>query len=514
MGNVMLIPARRQVGNNARKQEEEEPKLRVAAYCRVSTDSDEQATSYEAQVEHYTEYIQKNPDWEFAGIYADDGISGTNTKKREEFNHMIDDCRAGNIDMVITKSISRFARNTLDCLKYIRQLKDMNIPVLFEKESINTMDAKDEVLITIMASLAQQESQSLSQNVKMGLQYRYQQGKVQINHNRFLGYTKDADGNLIIDPEQAEIVKRIYREYLEGLSMDKIAAGLERDGILTGAGGKKWHTSTINKILRNEKYIGDALLQKTYTTDFLNKTRVKNNGLVPQYYVEGNHEAIIPKDIYLQVQEELVRRRVVKTSANGKKRSYSCNHCFSQIVICGECGEIFRRLHWNNRGVKSIVWRCISRLESTGLECHARTINELDLQESVLTALNELLVDKSKYQKQLQQNIASVIRASAAITTDGIDEKLMELQQELVKKANNKEAYDEIADQIFALREKRQQASMDTVQRDEQLQRITELQDFIKDQSSDLTVFDEALVNRNLANTLHSRIEIRTQGRC
>ena len=312
MGNVMLIPARRQVGNNARKQEEEKPKLRVAAYCRVSTDSDEQATSYEAQVEHYTEYIQKNPDWEFAGIYADDGISGTNTKKREEFNHMIDDCKAGNIDMIITKSISRFARNTLDCLKYIRQLKDMNIPVLFEKESINTMDAKGEVLITIMASLAQQESQSLSQNVKLGLQYRYQQGKVQINHNRFLGYTKDADGNLIIDPEQAEIVKRIYREYLEGLSMDKIAAGLERDGILTGAGGKKWHTSTINKILRNEKYIGDALLQKTYTTDFLNKTRVKNNGLVPQYYVEGDHEAIIPKDIYLQVQEELVRRRVAK----------------------------------------------------------------------------------------------------------------------------------------------------------------------------------------------------------
>lgn len=172
MENVMLIPARRQVGSNARKQEEEKPKLRVAAYCRVSTDSDEQTTSYEAQVEHYTEYIQKNPDWEFAGIYADDGISGTNTKKREEFNRMIDGCKAGNIDMIITKSISRFARNTLDCLKYIRQLKDMNIPVLFEKESINTMDAKGEVLISIMASLAQQESQSLSQNVKMGLQYQ------------------------------------------------------------------------------------------------------------------------------------------------------------------------------------------------------------------------------------------------------------------------------------------------------------------------------------------------------
>lgn len=242
-----------------------------------------------------------------AGIFADDGISGTNTKKRDEFNRMIDECHAGNIDMIITKSISRFARNTLDCLKYIRELKEINIPVFFEKESINTMDAKGEVLLTIMASLAQQESQSLSQNVKLGLQYRYQQGQVQVNHNRFLGYTKDADGHLIVDPEQAEIVKRIYREYLEGKSMDKIAAGLEADGILTGAGKTKWHTSTINKILRNEKYIGDALLQKTYTTDFLTKKRIKNNGTVPQYYVEGDHEAIIPKDIFLLVQEELAR---------------------------------------------------------------------------------------------------------------------------------------------------------------------------------------------------------------
>lgn len=421
MGNVMVIPARRQVGNTARQQDAK-PKLRVAAYCRVSTDSDEQATSYEAQVEHYTEFIQKNPEWEFAGIYADDGISGTNTKNRDEFNRMIEDCEAGTIDMIITKSISRFARNTLDCLKYIRQLKDKNIPVFFEKEAINTMDAKGEVLITIMASLAQQESQSLSQNVKLGLQFRYQNGQVQVNHNHFLGYTKDDEGNLIIDPEQAEVVKRIYREYLEGYSMDKIAKGLEADGILTGAGKTKWWTSTINKILRNEKYIGDALLQKTYTTDFLNKTRVKNNGIVPQYYVEGNHEAIIPKDIFLRVQEELVRRRVVKTSANGKKRSYSCNHCFAQIVICGECGEMFRRIHWNNRGCKSIVWRCLSRLEPTGEECHARTVNETVLENVVVQAINRLLGDKSTYQAQLQQNIAKVIREAQKSTADGIDE--------------------------------------------------------------------------------------------
>lgn len=489
----MIIPAKRQIGNTARQ--DKKPKLRVAAYCRVSTDSDEQATSYEAQVEHYTEYIQKNPDWEFAGIYADDGISGTNTKRRDEFNRMIDDCKSGKIDMIITKSISRFARNTLDCLKYIRQLKDMNIPVLFEKESINTMDAKGEVLITIMASLAQQESQSLSQNVKLGLQYRYQQGKVQINHNRFLGYTKDTDGNLVIDPEQAEVVKRIYREYLEGFSMDKIAAGLEADGILTGAGGTRWHTSTINKILRNEKYIGDALLQKTYTTDFLNKTRVKNNGLMPQYYVEGNHEAIIPKEIYMRVQEELVRRRVVKTSANGKRRSYSCNHCFSQIVICGECGELFRRIHWNNRGCKSIVWRCISRLESTGLECHARTVNETVLENVVLSAINELLGDKPGYQEQLQQNIAEAIRSSST-ATDEIDEKLAVLQQELLQRANNKESYDAVADEILRLRDLKQQSVMDTSARDEQIRRINELQDFIRQQPTHLTGFDETLVKR------------------
>src|SRR5690625_2040752 len=213
----MVIPARKRVGSTAAK--EQIKKLRVAAYCRVSTETEEQNSSYEVQVAHYTEFIKKNTEWEFAGIFADDGISGTNTKKRDEFNRMIAECMDGNIDMVITKSISRFARNTLDCLQYIRQLKDKNISVYFEKENINTMDAKGEIMLTIMASLAQQESQSLSQNVKLGIQYRYQQGEVQVNHNRFLGYTKDENNKLVINPEQAKIVKRIYREYLEGASL-------------------------------------------------------------------------------------------------------------------------------------------------------------------------------------------------------------------------------------------------------------------------------------------------------
>lgn len=360
MKSITVIPARKTAKGVPLASQQ---KLRVAAYCRVSTDSDEQATSYDAQIKYYTELIENNPEWTLAGIFADEGISGTNTKKRDEFNRMIEECKVGNIDIVLTKSISRFARNTLDCLKYIRMLKEKGIAVYFQKENINTLDAKGEVMITIMASLAQQESESISKNVKLGIDFRNKQGKVQVNHNRFLGYTKDAEGHLIIDPEQAEVVKRIYRKYLEGASMDMICHGLEADGILTGAGNKKWYTSTVKKILTNEKYIGDALLQKTCTIDILNKTRVANNGIAPQYYVEDDHEAIIPKEIYMKVQEELVRRRNVQASPSGKKRMYSCTHCFSQMVVCGSCGEVFRRIHWNNHGCRSIVWRCASRLE-------------------------------------------------------------------------------------------------------------------------------------------------------
>lgn len=362
---------------------------------------------------------------------------------------------AGNIDTVITKSISRFARNTIDCLKYIRLLKDKNIAVWFEKESINTMDSKGEVLITIMASLAQQESQSLSQNVKLGLQYRYQQGTVQVNHNHFLGYTKDSDGHLVIDPEQAEVVKRIYREYLEGLSMKKIAEGLEQDGILTGAGKTKWYDSTINKILQNEKYMGDALLQKTVTTDFLTKKRVRNTGTLPQYYVEDDHKTIIPKEIFMQVQAELVRRRKVHTGPNGQKRIYSGNNCFSQMVVCGECGELYRRVHWNNHGCKSIVWRCsCSRLEPSraAMNCTSRTVKEDLLQEVTV--------------------------------------------KELIRKANSKQGYDAIADEIFTLREQKSQSEADTRSREETQKRIAELQDFIGSQQSEITEFDESLVRK------------------
>lgn len=506
--NVTVIPARKRVGNTV--QLEEKPKLRVAAYCRVSTDSDEQATSYEAQVEHYTQFIQKNQEWEMAGIFADDGISGTNTKKREEFNRMIAECMKGNIDMIITKSISRFARNTLDCLKYIRQLKDKNIPVYFEKEGINTMDSKGEVLLTIMASLAQQESQSLSQNVKLGLQYRYQNGEVQVNHNRFLGYTKDENKNLVIVPEEAEVVKRIYREYLEGASLTQVARGLEKDGILTAANKPKWRPETLKKILLNEKYIGDALLQKTYTVDFLSKKRVKNNGIVPQYYVENSHEPIIPRELFMQVQEEMVRRANLRSGKGGRKRVYSSKYALSSIVYCGNCGDIYRRVHWNNRGYKSIVWRCVSRLEEKGSECTAPTINEETLQAAVVKAINELLANKEPFLSVLQKNIATVLNEENDNTTDDIDRNLEELQQQLLIQAKSKNDYEDVADEIYRLRELKQNALVEKAEREGKRQRLAEMTDFLNEQSCELEEYDEQLVRWLIERvTVHDdRIEV------
>lgn len=403
---------------------------------------------------------------------------------------------AGKIDMVITKSISRFARNTLDCLKYIRQLKDKNIPVFFEKENINTMDSKGEILLTIMASLAQQESQSLSQNVKLGLQFRYQQGLVQVNHNRFLGYTKDEEGMLVIEPEEAEIVKRIYREYLEGASLLQIGKGLEADGILTAAGKAQWRPTTLQKILRNEKYIGDALLQKTYTVDFLSKKRVKNNGIVPQYYVEGSHEAIIPRDLYMQVQEEMVRRANLHSGSERKKRVYSSKYALSSIVYCPKCGDIYRRIAWNNRGKHSTVWRCCTRVEHGPKACDAPTIQESDLQNAVARAINEVLGGKEVFLPILEKNIEAVIGGSVDDEIAEIDRRLAEQQKELLKLANAKKDYSKVADEIDGLREERQNILMMEADRDGRRQRIEEMKVFLQEQADTPLEYDEQLVRR------------------
>ena len=496
--NITVIPARKRVGSTAAK--EKIKKLRVAAYCRVSTETEEQNLSYEVQVAHYTEFIKKNTEWEFAGIFADDGISGTNTKKREEFNRMIEECMEGNIDLVITKSISRFARNTLDCLKYIRQLKEKYIAVYFEKENINTMDAKGEVLLTIMASLAQQESQSLSQNVKLGLQYRYQQGKVQVNHNRFMGYTKDKEGNLIIVPEEAEIIKRIYREYLEGKSLVGIGRDLEKDGILTAAGKPRWRPETIKKILLNEKYIGDALLQKTFTVDFLTKKRVKNEGHVPQYYVENSHEAIIPKELFLQAQEELHRRSNIYTGADKNKRIYSSKYALSTITFCGDCGDIYRRVYWNIHGRKEFVWRCVTRIEQGPEVCKNRTVKEAELYDAVMTAINRLLAGGDNMIRILEENIHSVIGDTTEYKISEINALLEEKQKELISLANKGKDFESLADEIEELREKRQTFLVEDASLSGENERINELIEFVRNNKYRTLRYDDTLVRKIIQN--------------
>ncbi|MBS7283497.1 MAG: recombinase family protein [Prevotella sp.] len=494
--NVTLIPARRRAGNRIAIAEER-PKLRVAAYCRVSTDSDEQTGSYEVQVQHYTDYIKRNREWELAGIYTDDGISGTNTKKREGFMEMIDDCMVGKIDMVLTKSISRFARNTIDCLKYVRMLKEKNIAIIFEKENINTLEASGELLLTIMASLAQQESQSLSQNVKLGLQFRYQNGQVQVNHNHFFGYTKDEDGNLIVDEDEAVIVKRIFREYLEGASFRDIANGLERDRIQTGGKKYKWHLSTVQGILQNEKYMGDALLQKTITTDFIEKTRIKNDGSAPQYYVKDSQEAIIPRDVFTQVQEEMVRRANMVSGIEGKKkRVYSSKYALSSICICPKCGDIYRRIAWNNRGKRSNVWRCCTRVENGPEACNAPTVQETELQEATVKAINLLMRCSSSMKEILAENISTALADDNSGELEEINKTLKAKQKELVKLAHANKDYSALADEIDRIRDFKQQLLVEKAQTEGFKSRIAELQEFLDAADKELTEYDETMVRK------------------
>lgn len=290
--NITVIPAKQNSTAGAGKKMQKK-KLRVAAYCRVSTDQEEQLLSYENQVRFYTESINSNPDYACAGIYADEGISSTNTKKREQFNRMIEDCRAGKIDRIITKSISRFARNTLDCLNYVRELKAMGIGITFEKENIDTLDAKGEVLLTILSSLAQDESRNISENCTWGIRRRFEVGQHKMSTKWFLGYDADENGKLIVNKKQAKIVQRLFMEFLHGKTTDYIKRIFEREGIKNWDGGTKWQSTTLASMLENEKYKGDTLLQKSYTTDFLTKKRVQNQGEIQQYYIKDDHEAII-----------------------------------------------------------------------------------------------------------------------------------------------------------------------------------------------------------------------------
>jgi site-specific DNA recombinase len=378
--SVTVIPA----SQITAKHKTEKKKIRVAAYCRVSTDHEEQIGSFQNQVEYYTNLINSKPDWELAGIFADEGISGTRIKKREGFQKMIKACREGKVDRVITKSISRFARNTADCLRYSRELRDMGIPILFEKENIDTMAASGELLFTILSSLAQEESRNISENVAWGIRSRFKQGTPQINTTRFMGYDKDKDGNLIINQEQAKVVKRIYREFLEGWNTREIAHHLIEDEIPGVTGKVAWPPVTIERMLQNEKYKGDLLMQKWYTVDFLNKKRAANDGKLDQFYVQGAHEPIVSEEDWEAAQEELKRRKCFAEKHNIKETSTITSTGFFGRVFCEKCGGHFVRV--NYKGSKAVLWKCCNR-KTCGME----NVKESDLRKAFTIAWNSIV---------------------------------------------------------------------------------------------------------------------------
>ena len=363
-------------------------KRRVAAYARVSTDREDQTNSYEAQVSYYTDYIKGRDDWEFVAVYADEGISGCATKGRKGFNSMIADALAGKIDLIITKSVSRFARNTVDSLTTIRKLKDKGIEVYFEKEQIWTLDGKGELLISIMSSLAQEESRSISENVTWGHRKRFADGKAMVPFGRFLGFEKGEDGKMVVNQEQAVIVKLIYKLYLEGHSCYKIANILTEKGIPSPGGKAKWNGSCVESILTNEKYKGDALLQKVYTVNYLTKEKRKNTGKVPQFYVTEHHEAIIDPKIFEQVQAEMVRRK----NNNGR---YSGVGTFASKIKCGECGNWYGSKVWHsNDKYKGRIFQCNHKYKSEKV-CTTPHLTEEEIKEIFVKAVNQYLSEKS-----------------------------------------------------------------------------------------------------------------------
>ncbi len=364
-------------------------KRKVAAYARVSTDHEEQQSSYEAQVDYYTRYINSRNDWEFVSVYADEGITGCNTKKRVGFNKMINDALEGRIDLIITKSVSRFARNTVDSLTTIRKLKENKVECYFEKENIWTFDGKGELLLTIMSSLAQEESRSISENCTWGQRKRFADGKVTVPFKRFLGYDRGEDGNLVVNEEQAAIVRRIYGLFLQGRSPYAIAKILMADEIPSPGGKKTWANGTVKSILTNEKYKGDALLQKVYTVDFLSKKKKINNGEVPQYYVENNHQAIIPPQEFDIVQKQMKSKNFVKSRQ-------SCTSIFSSRIKCGDCGSWYGSKVWHsNSKYRKTIWQCNHKFYGDK-KCSTPHLDEETIKKLFIKAVNTLLTEKDE----------------------------------------------------------------------------------------------------------------------
>ena len=427
--NVTVIPAKVQTAESRSKYHQ----LRVAAYCRVSTAQEEQQNSYQVQIAYYTDLINRKKEWTLAGVFADEGISGTQTKKRTEFNRMIRMCRNKKIDLVITKSISRFARNTVDCLEYVRQLKDLGIGVIFEKENINTLTMTSEFMVALYGSFAQAESESISKNVSWGKEKAYREGKVQFQYKYLLGYKKGTDGKPEIVPEEAEIVRLIYTLFLDGYSMTRIKKILENKGYLTAQGKKVWNESLIRSILKNEKYVGDALLQKTFTSDCITHKVVKNHGERPMYLVTDHHDPIIDRDTYNRVQQELARRsskRKVSDKTTTEQGKYSSKYALTELLICGHCGTPYRRTTWAARGKKQIVWRCISRLEHGKKYCpDSPTIKEENLHQGIIKAINNYYSCRNDIARILKANIGTVLECQGQEEIIAAENRLKEIDR-------------------------------------------------------------------------------------
>lgn len=434
--NVFMRPATITEATKRRK------KLRVAAYCRVSTDEDDQLLSYEVQIKHYTSVIEKNPEWINAGIFADEGLSGVRTKKRDEFNRMIELCRAGKIDKILTKSVSRFARNTLDSLQYIRELKALGISIYFEKENVDTLTAENETIITFFSAFAQSESESISGNIRLGKRYKFKAGEAPMMFGNILGYKKGEDGKPEIIPEEAKIIRFIYDSYLEGKSYSGIAEMLREKGWKTKKGRTDWGPQAVSKILKNEKYKGDVVLQKTFVSDLFTKTVKKNRGELPMYYVKNHHIPIIEPAVFDRVQVEIARRgslRAVSDKTMTQNAKYSSKYALTGLVECGDCGCKYRRTTWSKRGIKKVVWRCISRLDHGTKYCtKSPSIPEESLQDGIMKIINSMLDGKEEMKRILYGSIAEVLNApDSEMEIIKLNKQIEELNQEIIAIVTN-----------------------------------------------------------------------------
>lgn len=459
-------------------------KLRVAAYCRVSTEEEEQQGSFEIQKEFYTAKINSTPEWQLAGIYADDGISGVHTKKRDGFNQMIQDCKKHKIDLILTKSISRFARNTVDSIQYVRMLKQFGVTVIFEKENINTSTMNSEMLLTVLSAFAQAESESISQNISRGKRMGFSHGRFSFPYAQMLGYRKGADGQPEIIPEHAELIRMIYTSYLHGDSLQTIKGKVEAGGYKTVRGNTTWSTQALLRILQNEKYCGDVLLQKTFTDNVLTGGPKKNTGQLPQYYIENNHEGIVTKQMYREVQAEIARRNS-KSCANRRKQKrgrYNSKYALSERLYCGECGSPYKRVTWNIHGRKEIVWRCVNRVTYGTKFCHnSPSVQEEALHQTLLRAIQNLA---DNYTEEVAMQINGILHDLQGGTTE-----LEELQKKL---ADARQEFDRLLDLSL---------ECDASFLDEKLKHTSEEIDSLQKQIDQLTASQQKAANPNLQLT-------------